>query len=310
MTVLKSDVTFRSGDEECAGWLFLPDGEHEAPPHPGVVMAHGIGAVKEMSIEPFAERFAEAGFATLLFDFRYFGASGGEPRGQLFPHEQHEDFRNALTWLGLRDDVDDQRLGLWGTSFSGGHVLQVTAGDARVKAVVSQVAAVDTWSNLQRITPPRQLAFMQQTLVEDRRHRYLTGERRTIPLTAPAGELSVLGDADYDRHMEWQRVAPNWRNALTLESLEWILEYNPGAYTPRISPTPLMMVIAAHDELTPADLALAAFEAAHEPKRLLLLRTGHYAVYEHPETTAYVADAATRFLTEHLGTSQPAATFT
>ena len=110
---------------------------------PAVAMAHGLGAVKEMYLEPFARRFAEAGIAALVFDYRSFGASGGEPRQRLFPRDQIEDYRSALTWLSLQPEIDADRLGVWGSSFSGGHVLHVAAYDPRVKAVVSQVGAMD-----------------------------------------------------------------------------------------------------------------------------------------------------------------------
>src|SRR3989454_5503405 len=87
-----------------------------------VAMAHGFGAVKEMSLESFARRFAAAGIAALVFDYRGFGASGGEPRQRVSPPEQMEDYRNGLTWLSLQPEIDADRLGVWGTSFSGAHV--------------------------------------------------------------------------------------------------------------------------------------------------------------------------------------------
>src|SRR5882724_7076603 len=100
MMVEKRDVMFKSGETFAAGWFFLPaQAEGRAP---AVAMAHGVGAVKEMYLEPFARRFAEAGMAALVFDYRGFGASGGEPRQRVSPRDQMEDYRNALTWLSQR----------------------------------------------------------------------------------------------------------------------------------------------------------------------------------------------------------------
>src|SRR6266852_1615409 len=99
MTIDKRDVTFKSGDTFAAGWFFLPEHATSEARVPAVAMAHGLGAVKEMYLEPFARRFAEAGVAALVFDYRGFGASGGEPRRRISPHDQMEDYRNALTWL-------------------------------------------------------------------------------------------------------------------------------------------------------------------------------------------------------------------
>jgi uncharacterized protein len=121
---------FKSGETFAAAWLFLPETAVPGARAPAVAMAHGLGAVKEMYLEPFARRFAEAGVAALVFDYRGFGASGGEPRQRISPRDQMEDYRNALTWLSHQSEIDANRLGVWGSSFSGGHVIQVAAHDS------------------------------------------------------------------------------------------------------------------------------------------------------------------------------------
>src|SRR5579884_4519163 len=90
---MRRDVTFRSQGLTCAGWLYVPDDLRPGERRPAIVMAHGFSAVKEMHLPNFAERFTAAGFITLVFDYRYFGDSEGEPRSQLFPAEQHEDYQ-------------------------------------------------------------------------------------------------------------------------------------------------------------------------------------------------------------------------
>src|SRR5258708_13174070 len=120
-------VTFKSADNLCVGWFFLPQRGNADKRVPAIAMAHGVGAVKEMYIDFFARRFAEAGVAALLFDYRFFGASGGEPRQRVFPRDQIEAYRSALTWLSLQPAVDSDRPAVFGTSFSGGHVLPFSA---------------------------------------------------------------------------------------------------------------------------------------------------------------------------------------
>jgi hypothetical protein len=83
-------------------------------------MAHGLGAVKEMYLEPFTRRSAKAGIEALLFDYRFFGASGGKPRQRIFPRDQIEDYRSALTWLSMQWEIDADWLGVLDTIFSGG----------------------------------------------------------------------------------------------------------------------------------------------------------------------------------------------
>ena len=82
---MRDDVTFLSQGLRCAGWLYLPDDLKSGEQRPAIIMAPGFSAVKEMYLDAFAERFVAAGFVTLVFDYRYQGASEGEPWGQIFP---------------------------------------------------------------------------------------------------------------------------------------------------------------------------------------------------------------------------------
>jgi cephalosporin-C deacetylase-like acetyl esterase len=134
---MRRDIEFDA--EGCAlrGWLYSPDSG--AGPHPAIVMAHGYSAVKEMYLDKFAEVFADAGLAALVFDNRSFGASDGQPRQEIDPWQQVRDYRHAITFARTLKDVDRDRIGVWGSSYSGGHVLVVGAIDRRVKCVVSQV---------------------------------------------------------------------------------------------------------------------------------------------------------------------------
>src|SRR5271163_1535754 len=168
MSIEERDVMFKSGETYAAAWLFLPENGALGVRVPAVAMAHGLGAVKEMYLEPFARRFAKAGIAALVFDYRGFGASGGEPRQRISPRDQIEDYRNALTWLSLQSEIDADRLGVWGTSFSGGHVIQVAAQDPRVKAVVSQAGPMDLREIIRGTAGPEQFAALQQLTIQER----------------------------------------------------------------------------------------------------------------------------------------------
>ncbi|MCP8323195.1 MAG: alpha/beta fold hydrolase, partial [Candidatus Methylarchaceae archaeon HK02M2] len=119
------------------GWLYLPDGS--IGPVPTIIMAHGFTAVKEMYLDKYAEVFADAGLGVLVFDNRNFGASDGEPRQEIDPWAQVGDYRHAISFARTLPEVDKEKIGIWGTSYSGGHVLMVGAVDPRVKCVVSQV---------------------------------------------------------------------------------------------------------------------------------------------------------------------------
>ena len=126
---MRKDVSFQSAGLNCRAWFYPGEG---AGPRPTVIMSHGITAVKEQHLESYAERFSAEGFSVLVFDYRYLGASDGEPRGRVVPHLQHEDIRAALTYVSRLPEVDARHVALWGSSFSGGHALFVGALDPRV----------------------------------------------------------------------------------------------------------------------------------------------------------------------------------
>lgn len=298
----RQDVTFRSEGIDCAGWLYLPTGAKG--PVPGIAMAHGIAAVKELlDVPAFAEAFAEAGFAVLLFDYRFWGASAGAPRHQIFPAQQIEDFRNALSFLGAHEAVDAGRLGVWGTSFAGGHALHLGAFDPRVRCVVSQVPAVDILRNLKQVSPPEAIEGIRAAFAADRAHIFAGGEGAVLPVVAPDGEACLLPGA-HNRAVRERAMAelPQLGNTITLASFERLLEYAPGLIADRIAPTPLLMIVVEDDELTPPDLALEAFARAGEPKSLLKMQGGHYVPYrsESREGFATASAAAAAWFTRHL----------
>lgn len=281
---MRHDVTFPSQGLECAGWLYVPDDLGSGQQRPAIVMAHGFSALKEMYLSNFAERFEGARFVVLVFDYRYFGDSEGEERGRLIPAEQIEDYKNAITWVCGRDEVDASRVGMWGSSYSDGHVLHLAAFDRRIGAAVAQVPLVNGWENARRLMRPDQFAEFVEAVAADRVARYTHGEGSSVPVVAPEGQPSALPTPE---SYEWfisagESVAPNWRNEVSLESMEAFLEYNPAANIDRISPTPLLMVVAGKDTLTPTDLAVSAYERALEPKGLVVTSGKHFDAYTEP----------------------------
>jgi uncharacterized protein len=294
---MRRDIEFRSEGTTCRGWLFTPD--RGVAPWPGIVLAHGFSAVKEMRLDRFAAAFAEAGLASLVFDYRAAGASDGEPRQDLDPAAQITDYRNAISFARTLPEIDGERLGIWGSSYSGAHVLVVAARDRRVKAVVAQVPLIDGWESMQRIAGAEPLAQMVQQLVAERERIYAGEPPTLVPVVDDKGEFCALGSPDA---WEWfqlaGREAPNWRNQVTLRSLERLLEYAPGLTIDRIAPTPLLL-IAAEQDFLPIDIAERAFARAGEPKRFCRLAAGHFSAYEPPHL-ATAAGEAVAWFRQHL----------
>ncbi len=286
-------VRFQCEDSECAAWLYLPMQASVQNPVSAVAMAPGIGSLKEMGLMPFAEKFAEAGIATLLFDYRHWGESGGEPREQAIPQKQIDDYRHALTYLAMRSEVDDKRLGIWGSSFSGGHVLQVAALDERVKALVSQTPPTDLYSIVRSRGTIDSQRELFSNFAKERKRFSESKEFQYIPIAAIDRANNALMDSEtfhWQEEMK-QRYAPHFINRISVDSLEAIYEFAPILWVNRISPKPLLMIVASEDKIVSPNSVRIAFEQAREPKRLVEVNTGHYGIYsgEHLEKAASAA---------------------
>ncbi len=298
---MRQDIAFMSQGLRCTGWLYVPDGLPAGQKAPAIVMAHGLSAVKEMYLPNFAEKFVAAGFITLVFDYRYFGDSEGEPRAQMFANEQQDDYRNAISWLSDHPQVDPGRIGVWGTSYSGGHVLYLSAFDRRIKAAVAQVPSVSGPEDRYR-ADPEGWERTGAVLLQDRIARYRTGVVNYYPVVAPEGEPCVLRTREaYEWFTEASKLAPNWRNGITMESLERRRENNPAGAIRLISPTPLLMIVAEQDTLIPPASAVAAFERALEPKSLVMVPCRHFDLYNREPWFSQSSGAAVEWFTRHLG---------
>jgi uncharacterized protein len=283
----RHSVEFASGGLTLRGRLHVPE---EPPPYAAVVVTHGFGAVKEMfGDHDYPAVFAAGGLAVLVYDHPHTGASDGEPRQELDPVAQQRAYQDAITYLSGRDDVGADQIGIWGTSYSGGHVLAVAATDRRVRCVVSQVMTTSGSMNLVRRHAPAQISVARAGWAEDRLAR-MRGEPPALVTAAPEGETA---ETDKTRAF-FDSIAPEYKETfryeVTLRSLEWYYGYEPAAAIEHISPTPLLMIVCDQDSRTPTEDALAAFARAREPKRLLLLEGDHYAAYrEHFEASSTAA---------------------
>ena len=298
---MRRDISFKTEDGvTLRGWLYLPD--RAAGQVPTIVMAHGFSAVKEMYLDRYAEAFAAGGLGALVFDNRNFGASDGQPRQHIDPWEQVRDYRDAITFAETLPEVDKNRIGVWGSSYSGGHVLALGAIDRRVKCVVAQVPLISGHRNARRLIRADLIAVVQAQFDADRRARYAGKAAAMIPVVAqdPMAPCALPTADSWEWFTETgKKRAPAWRNEVTLQSVELFTEYEPGAYIEWITPTPFMMVVAAGDHLTVSDEALAAFARALEPKELVLLPGGHFDAYVKDFESA--SGPARDWFVQHLG---------
>jgi fermentation-respiration switch protein FrsA (DUF1100 family) len=292
------DVEFEvEGNERLRAWLFMPDGA--AGPRPAISMAHGYAGVREHGLEPFARAFAEAGFVVLLHDHRNFGASDGAVRQDVDPWRQIADWRWAISYLEERPEVDASRIGVWGTSYAGGHVIVLGATDRRIRAVVSQVPTISGYEQGLRRIPPEGIPALENALSEDERAQ-ARGEpprRQAVVSADPTVPASYRAQDAIDFYL--QPMPPGiWENNVTIRSTRGARMYEPGVWVSRVSPTPLLMVVALNDTITVTDLALKAYEQALQPKRLVTIPGGHFDPYLGQFPAA--SSAAVAWFEEHL----------
>jgi fermentation-respiration switch protein FrsA (DUF1100 family) len=298
--VTRSDVEFPSGGLTLAAWLYRPPSDS---PVPIVVMAHGFSGTRDMRLDAYAERFAEAGLAALLFDYRHFGDSAGEPRQLLDIHCQHEDYEAAIAYARGLDWVDAGRVAVFGSSFSGGHVLAVGARDPRLAAIVSQCPFTDGPSSL-RALGLRNVLRGAGPALRDQVGALLGRPPYYVPVVGEPGSLAVMNTPDSKPGIEVLVPADTrWENRVAARILLRVGSYRPGRQAARIS-CPVLVCVCEKDAVAPAARTrkLVSRARSAEIKRYPV---GHFDIYVGEPFEQAVADQVD-FLRRHLLARRPA----
>jgi uncharacterized protein len=279
MTFERSDVVFDSWGVRCAAWLYRPAGRgHDtASGMPCTVMAHGWSGVREQRLDAYAERFAAAGLAALVFDYRNFGASEGEPRDLIDIRRQLEDWAAAISFARSLPGVNCERIALWGSSFSGGHVLTTAARDHRLAAVVSQVPFIDGLKNL-GFYGLRQTLMLTREGLRDALGAFRGRPPHMIASVGPPGSVAVMTSPDADPGFRAiDPAASNWHNEASARALLTVSAYRPGRKVGEIR-APVLYCVGDKDAVTPPGPAI---DAAHRTPSSELRRypIGHFDIY-------------------------------
>ena len=272
-SVNRIDADFESCGTRCAAWLFLPDAGSSEERAPIVVMAHGFGGQREMRLPAFAERFASRGLAALVFDYRCFGDSDGEPRNLIDPRRHLADWYAAIEHARSLPRVDGVRLALWGTSFSGGHVLAVGSKTRGISAIVSQVPFVGF--------DPRSVS---------------------MPLRQTARAVfSAFRDLARAALEAFQTLVPpdsSWQNRAPARILFQMNRYRPLRDAAQIE-APVLLIAAEEDSLIPIQAVEAASKQLSSCEYVPLAGTGHFEPYA-GDVFERVVELEAEFLCKHL----------
>ncbi len=270
----RREVSFISGGEQIAAWLYEPNpvgsdpeeaenssGEQGSGQTPVVVMAHGLGGVREAGLPPYAERFAAAGMRVVLFDYRYFGGSTGEPRQLIDVGAQLDDWRAAVAYARSLDGADPERVGIWGTSFSGGHVTTIAAEDGRLGAAIAQAPMADGIAAA-RMFSPKQFLWATGVGIKDQLGSLRGRPPVYVPLVGPAGGRAALTNDDAET--DYLRIVPEvstFQNRMAARLLVKFATYRPVRSAAKIR-CPILVCICDGDTVTPPEPAARIAELA------------------------------------------------
>lgn len=270
----RSDISFESSGQLCRGWLYLPAA---AGPHPVIVMAHGFGAVKEMGLDAYAKRFAAAGYACLVFDYRHFGASDGEPRQLLDIESQLQDWAAAIAFARAHDDLDPERVALWGTSFAGGHALVAGARDGRVAAVISQCPFTDGRASV-RVMEFRVLLRVSWLALRDAVGSLFGRAPVLVPSAGEPGSIAMMTAPDVvPGYLGLVPEGFAFRNEVAARIALHVLFYRPGRSAAKLQ-CPVLFCVCDTDSVAPAGSTLR--HAAKAPRsEIKRYPEGHFDIY-------------------------------
>ena len=272
----RTDVTFLSQGIRCAAWLYRPV---SSGPHPCIILAHGLGATRDMKLAEYATRFVEAGLAALVFDYRHFGASDGEPRRLLDIRLQLVDWAAAIAYVRTLDGIDPERIALWGTSFSGGHVIVTAARDQRIAAVVVQVPFTDGTTNIASEGFFGTLQLLRAS-IHDRLRQLLNKSPYYVKVAGEPGSLAALRTPGALESFQKFASQQHWDDTITARILLPIGLYRPIRSAPNVC-CPLLVCICDEDQITSPQAALKTAKAA--PHAEVLHYAGdHFDMYFDP----------------------------
>lgn len=280
---MPSDTSFVSHGDRCAAWHLTAGSDALTGPRgrPCVVMAHGFGATRDCGLLPFAERFAAVGCDVLLFDYRGYADSQGQPRQDVNHWRHRQDYHAAVAAARGLPGGDPERIVVWGTSYSGGHVVAVAARDNRIAAAISQGAAMDGLKALLGVGEGsggarKMLALgrgMATDLLGAARHK----DPRHVPVVGPVGSAAVISAPGAEEG--YRKIEGPWfRNEMCGRGLARVAVNRPVTLASKVR-CPLLLVVAARDNVAPAESVREAGRRAGALAEVVEYDCSHFDIY-------------------------------
>ena len=274
----KQPASFYSEGHKLDCDLYLPEGLATSDIRAGVVLCHGYTGVKDLYLPDNARVLCEAGYIVLTFDYKGWGKSEGT-RDRLAPYSRVADVQAAITFLGAQPQVDEDAIGIYGTSYGGSTVVWTAAIDQRVQCVVSVVGVGHGQRWMRSVRRPDEWVDLQERSKNDRVQRTMSGESERADrseILLPDRQSAALAAAA-------RKNNPNAINTLPLDYIDETLQFHAEWVVDKIAPRPVLFINTDDDRLVPPEESESLYEKAGEPKKLITLQGyGHYEVYVEP----------------------------
>ncbi len=298
LSSLRKDVSFTVEGTTISAWLFLPEGLSAKVPC--IVMGHGFGGTKDMGLERYALPYRDAGYAVLAFDYRHFGQSAGEPRQLIWIPYQLEDWKAAIRYVRGLEEIDPGKIALWGTSFSGGHVIVTAAQDNRLACVVAQCPGVDGHASGEVFVKRVGIGHGLRLLMHGQRDlmRSLFGlSPHKIPIAGKPGTIACLNTPDaYDGYRG--QVPDTFINEVCARILIRADKYRPVKEANKVR-CPVLLQICEQDTIIPLSAAQETVKELGKSGEAVYYPIGHFDIYREGHFEKALNDQL-GFLKRHL----------
>ncbi|GLZ56165.1 alpha/beta fold hydrolase [Actinomycetospora sp. NBRC 106378] len=279
---METQITVESDGARLGTTYLRADDDSLAGPggRPCVVMAHGFGATRDSGLRPFAEAFTTAGADVLLVDYRGFADSEGPVRRHVDHRAHRRDYHAAVARARLIDGVDPERIVLWGSSYSGGHVVAVAAQDPRIAGVIAQGAAMDglgALTEILRYAGPWQLLKVSAHAIADAVGHALGRPEHRVAIFGPPGTVAAITAPDAEGGYG-SIIGPSFVNDMPARDILTIPFNRPVTAAPQVR-CPMLLVVAASDSIAPPSAVRKVAATAGGPVETLELDCGHFDVY-------------------------------
>jgi cephalosporin-C deacetylase-like acetyl esterase len=296
--LLRSDISFEVDGLKVKAWLYLP--VDRSVPVPCIVMNHGFGGTRNMLLEKYAIRFQNAGMAVLTFDYRHFGESEGEPRQLFAIKSQLEDCTAAIDYLRGRNEINPNKIAVWGTSAGGGYGLAIAAKDKKIACICAQVAGLDSHEDGKLALKREGLGFFLRLFMHAQRDK---GRSRfglsahKIPIVGEPGTLAMItARGAFEGYA--QLLGSDFINEVCARVILTSGDYNPLKYAKDVN-CPVLIQVCEKDNLVSPESVDNVAEILDDKAEIKRYPIGHFDIYTGYHFEQAVGDQI-EFFDEHL----------